>query len=163
MKELEVWLKSIATGLSVLAEGIQTIAKMVDDMAKAQVPEKPEKTKPVPPRRKARPTSKRVAKKVDEIAKAQAPKRPSKAMPASKRKAKPTPPKVTKKAIPKGFLTLPATEKVLKVIKRSKKGVSNETISKKTGLKKNQVANALSQLKKTGKIKSIKRGVHKVA
>ena len=66
-----------------------------------------------------------------------------------------------KKAGPKGKMSIPATEKVLRIIKQSSKGMNNETIAKKSGLDRKQVTNALSQLKKTGKIKSIKRGVHK--
>jgi predicted Rossmann fold nucleotide-binding protein DprA/Smf involved in DNA uptake len=128
MKEFEVWLKSIATGLKTMAHGIHTIANMLNDMAKAQTPEKTEKAKPTP-----------------------------------ERKSKPVSSKVTKKAKPMGPKPTPAIKIVLSVIKRSKDGVDNETISKKTGLKKNQVSNALSQLKKTGKIKSVKRGVHKVS
>jgi predicted transcriptional regulator of viral defense system len=40
--------------------------------------------------------------------------------------------------------------------------VDNATIIRKTGLDRKKLTNALSQLKKTGKIKSVKRGVHKI-
>ena len=101
-----------------------------------------------------------IAKKVDSMAKAQTQEKPAKAKPARKRKVKTASKKATKKAKPKGTKAVPATEKVLKVIKQSKIGVDNATIAKKTGLDRKQVANALSQLKKTGKAKSVKKGVH---
>lgn len=105
-----------------------------------------------------------IAKKVVAIAETQAQEKPSKIKKATRtRKAKPVSKKVTKKSKIKGTRPLPATEKVLKVIKKSKAGVDNVTIAKKTGLDRKQVANALSQLKKTGKVKSIKKGVHAVA
>jgi predicted Rossmann fold nucleotide-binding protein DprA/Smf involved in DNA uptake len=105
-----------------------------------------------------------IAKKVVAIAETQAQEKPSKIKKATRtRKAKPVSKKVTKKSKIKGTRPLPATEKVLKVIKKSKAGVDNVTIAKKTGLDRKQVANALSQLKKTGKVKSVKKGVHAVA
>jgi predicted Rossmann fold nucleotide-binding protein DprA/Smf involved in DNA uptake len=106
---------------------------------------------------------------VDDMAKSQSQDKPNKAKPASKGKPKPTSRKkarsasiiATKKVKPKGRMPIPATEKVLRAIKKSKKEVDNKTIVNKTGLDRKQVANALSQLKKTGKVKSVKRGVHK--
>ena len=105
-----------------------------------------------------------IAKKVIAIAETQAQEKPSKIKKATRtRKAKPVSKKVTKKSKIKGTRPVPATEKVLKVIKKSKAGVDNVTVAKKTGLDRKQVANALSQLKKTGKVKSVKKGVHAVA
>jgi hypothetical protein len=65
-----------------------------------------------------------------------------------------------KKAKPPSTKLLTATEKVFEVIKRSNDGVNNQTIIKKTGLNQKQVSSALLRLKKYGKIKSVKRGVH---
>ncbi len=105
-----------------------------------------------------------LAKKVVAIAETQAREKPSKIKKATRtRKVKPVSKKVTKKSKIKGTRPVPATEKVLKVIKKSKAGVDNVSIAKKTGLDRKQVANALSQLKKTGKVKSVKKGVHAVA
>ena len=134
MKAMEVWLKSVAISLNSLAEAIQTIAKTVDDMSKIQAPETSATE---------RSETKRTAK------------------PTPKTKSKAAPQKAKKKARPRGKMTVPATKKVLRVIKQSKKGVDNETIAKKSGLGRKQVTNAISQLKKTGKVKSVKRGVHK--
>ena len=133
MKTMEVWLQSVAISLNSLAEAIQIIAKAVDDMSKAKAPE-PSATEKSETRKTTKPTP--------------------------KTKSKPATQKAKKKARPKSKMTVPATEKVLKVIKQSKKGMDNQTIAEKSGLGRKQVANALSQLKKTGKVKSVKRGVH---
>jgi predicted Rossmann fold nucleotide-binding protein DprA/Smf involved in DNA uptake len=103
-----------------------------------------------------------IAKKVDDIAKAQSPNKPAKAKKTAKRKAKPASKKFTQNGRPRVKGPLTATEKVLKIVKQSKAGVDNATIAEKTGLDRKQVANALSQLKKTGKVKSVHRGVHTV-
>ena len=71
--------------------------------------------------------------------------------------------KATKKAKPQASKTMPATDQVLEVIQKSKTGVDNVTISKQTGLNQKQVSSALLRLKKYGKIKSVKRGVHTAA
>ena len=101
-----------------------------------------------------------IAKKVDDLAKDQAPEKQAKAKPAAKKKAATPPRKAGKKAKPKATKTLPATDKVLEVIKGSNYGVDNATISKETGLNQKQVSSALMRLKKYGKIKSVKRGIH---
>jgi predicted Rossmann fold nucleotide-binding protein DprA/Smf involved in DNA uptake len=124
MNQFDEWLRSIAAGLNAMAEGIQSIAKMFDEMADAKTPEKPLKVKPEPQKTVA--SSKPAPEKPD----------PRKARPAA------------------------ATEKVLRVIADSKTGLDNATISKKTGLNQKQVSSALLRLKKYGKIKSVKRGVH---
>lgn len=85
-----------------------------------------------------------IAKKVDDLAKGQAPEKQAKAK-------------------PQGAKPLPATDKVLEAIKGSGAGMNNATISKETGLNQKQVSSALMRLKKYGKIKSVKRGIHTVA
>jgi predicted Rossmann fold nucleotide-binding protein DprA/Smf involved in DNA uptake len=100
-----------------------------------------------------------IAKKVDDLAEDQAPEKQAKAKPAAKKKATPSR-KATKKAKPQGAKPLPAPDKVLEVIKGSNGGVDNQTIIKKTGLNQKQVSSALLRLKKYGKVKSVKRGIH---
>jgi len=63
---------------------------------------------------------------------------------------------------PQANKTLPATDKVLEVIKKAGEGVDNQNIIKNTGLNQKQVSSVLMRLKKYGKIKSVKRGVHTV-
>lgn len=104
-----------------------------------------------------------IAKKVDDLAKGQAPEKQAKAKPAAKKKAATPSRKALKKAKPQGAKPLPATDKVLEAIKGSGAGMNNATISKETGLNQKQVSSALMRLKKYGKIKSVKRGIHTVA
>jgi len=53
-----------------------------------------------------------------------------------------------------------ATDTVLTIVRRSKKGVSVDTIAQKTGYNKGKIYNILSTLKKLGKIKAVSRGVY---
>jgi predicted Rossmann fold nucleotide-binding protein DprA/Smf involved in DNA uptake len=104
-----------------------------------------------------------MVKKVDNLAKGQAPKKPAKAKPATKKKVATHSKKSANKVKPQGIKHMPATDKVLEAIKRSGDGMNNATISKETGLNQKQVSSALMRLKKYGKIKSVKRGIHTVA
>ena len=101
-----------------------------------------------------------IAKKVDELSKSQDPEKSAKPKRSTKKKAAASSRKVPKKAKQKGTKSVPATDKVLKVIKGSNNGVDNQTIIKQTGLNQKQVYSALMRLKKYGKVKSVKRGVH---
>ena len=101
-----------------------------------------------------------IAKKVDELAKGEAPKKSTKAKPAAKKKAVAPSRKAPKKAKPEGTKPQTAPDKVLEVIKGSSGGVDNQTIIKETGLNQKQVSSALLRLKKYGKVKSVKRGIH---
>ncbi|MEN8780561.1 MAG: hypothetical protein ABF292_05570 [Desulfobacterales bacterium] len=101
-----------------------------------------------------------IAKKVDDLANGQAPKKPAKAKPATKKKAVAPSRKAPRKAKPEGKKAQTAPDKVLEVIKGSSGGVDNQTIIKETGLNQKQVSSALLRLKKYGKVKSVKRGIH---
>ena len=105
-----------------------------------------------------------MVKKVDKLEKAQ---------PAKKRKAKA---KVTKKAparkkvaakkkapAKKRAAKLTATDQVVNIIKRSKKGVDAPTLMKKTGLADKTVRNILFRAGKQRKIKRSGRGVYVTA
>jgi hypothetical protein len=183
MNPYDTWLKSIAIGLETMAKGINSIAEAIYDMTNAQPHEKPAKTEPEPIKTEPQPS------KATEKAKPQG----TKAMPATdqvlevskksetevdkvtiakqtglnaepeKIKTETPQKKATKKAKPQASKTKPATDQVLEVIQKSKTGVDNVTISKQTGLNQIQVSSALLRLKKYGKIKSVKRGVHTAA
>ncbi len=87
-------------------------------------------------------------------------------------KAKPTKasqPKAVKaksaKKAPKTFtkkkaVEVTATDQVLKIINRSKKGVDTATLMKKTGFNQKKVTNILQRTYKQGKIKRADRGVY---
>ena len=68
---------------------------------------------------------------------------PTKKAPAKSRNAQPT-----------------ATEKVLNIIKRSKKGVDTATLMTKTGFNQKKVRNILQRTYKQGKIKRVGKGIY---
>jgi hypothetical protein len=70
-------------------------------------------------------------------------KAPVKKAPAAKKAAKPT-----------------ATDQVLGIIKRSKKGVNVKTLMDKTGFNQKKVTNILQRTYKKGKIKRVGKGVY---
>ncbi len=97
-----------------------------------------------------------LAKKLDTIAKSRV---DDKVKAKSARKSPSKPKKsVAKKAAPKKPIT--AAETVLKIISRSKKGVSPATISEKTGFALKKVYNIVYKLQKQGKIRSVGRGLY---
>ena len=98
-----------------------------------------------------------MAKKVDKLEKAQA---------AAKRKTK-AKAKTTKKApvkkkpvAKKKSAKLTATDKVVNIIKRARKGVDVATLMKKTGLADKTLRNILFRASKLGKIKKAGRGIY---
>ena len=101
-----------------------------------------------------------IAKKVDDLSKGEATEKPTKAKPSAKKKSVSPSGMAPKKTNPEGTKAQTAPDKVLEVIKGFGNGVDNATISKQTGLNQKQVSSALLRLKKYGKIKSVKRGVH---
>ena len=94
-------------------------------------------------------------KAVDQIEKAQATKA-KKATPIAKAVKK-----VAAKIAPakKKAAKLTDTDKFLNIIKRSKKGVTPQTLIKKTGFDDKKIRNMIFRATKMGKIKSVSRGV----
>ena len=81
-----------------------------------------------------------------------------KAKPTKKAPAKKAP---VKKAPAKRTAAQPtATDKVLGIIKRSKKGVDAPTLIKKTGFDQKKVRNILFRTYKQGKIKRLEKGIY---
>ena len=104
-----------------------------------------------------------LAKKVDKLEKTQAAaKRKTKAKAKTTKKA-PAKRKVAAKKKPaakKKAASLTATDKVVKIIKRSKKGVDTPSLIKKTGLADKTVRNILFTTSKQGKIKRAGKGIY---
>ena len=107
-----------------------------------------------------------LAKKVDKLEKAQAA-----AKRKTKAKAKTTKKTTAKKKVAakkkpvakKKATSLTATDKIVNIIKRTKKGVDVPTLMKKTGLADKTVRNILFRSSKQGKIKRSGRGVYVAA
>ena len=67
----------------------------------------------------------------------------------------------TRKAPAKKKIGQPtATEEVLKIIYRSKKGVNIKTLIQKTGFNQKKVTNILQRTYKMGKIKRVAKGIY---
>ena len=132
MKNLKKDLQAVTKGLKALTRKSEAMVKKVDKLEKAQ-PAKKRKAKAKVT--KKAPARKKVAAKKKIVAKKKAP--------AKKRAAKPT-----------------ATDQVVNIIKRSKKGVDAPTLMKKTGLADKTVRNILFRAGKQRKIKRSGRGVY---
>ena len=66
-----------------------------------------------------------------------------------------------KKAAPKKKASkMTATEQILKIIKRSRKGVDVPTLKTKTGFEDKKVRNIIFRASKEGKIKKVGRGIY---
>ena len=74
-------------------------------------------------------------------------------------KAKPTK-KAVKTPAKKKAVTITATDQVLKIINRLKKGADTATLMKKTGFDRKKVTNILQMTFKAGKIKRVDKGVY---
>ncbi|MEX1352314.1 MAG: hypothetical protein AB1Z31_31840 [Desulfobacterales bacterium] len=83
--------------------------------------------------------------------------KPTKQIAAKKAPAKKAPAKMAsaKKAAPPT-----ATDEILKIIRRSKKGVDAPTLIKKTGFNQKKVRNILFRTYKQGKIKRLEKGIY---
>ena len=68
--------------------------------------------------------------------------------------------KAVKKAIAKKAAKATATDTVLALIKRSRKGVGKATLINKTGFKDSNIHTILYRLRKQGKIKSVGKGLY---
>jgi len=95
-----------------------------------------------------------MAKKVAKLEKSQA---------AAKRKPKAKAKTAKKAPAKKKGAALTATDQVVNIIKRSKKGADAPTLMKKTGLADKTIRNILFRAGKLGKIKRAGRGVYVAA
>ncbi len=129
--------------LQAVKRDIKALEKKLEKLLKAHVPMP--KTKKV--------IKKKVVKKAKAVKKA-----PAKKAPAKKASAKKAP---AKKAVAiKKAPQATATDNILKIIKRSKKGVDVPTLKKKTGFDDKKVRNIIFRASKEGKIKKSGRGIY---
>lgn len=84
-------------------------------------------------------------------------KAPVKKVPAKKVAAKKA---VTKKAPAKKPVQITAFETLLRILRRSKKGINVSTLMKKTGFNQKKIANLVLKGRKLGQIKSVEKGVY---
>ena len=136
MKKVKQDLKAINRDIKSLVRKTETLMKAVDRLEKAQTV-KAKKAKKVTPKPK---TAKKIAGKAS-------------SKPRATKKA------AVKKA-PVKRKSITDTDKVINIIKKSKKGVSPKTLSEKTGFDAQKISNILFRASKTGKIKSKDRGIY---
>ena len=74
-------------------------------------------------------------------------------------KAKPAK-KAPKAPVKKKAVKVSATDLVLKIVNRSKKGVNTATLMKKTGFNQKKVTNILQRTYKQGRIKRVDKGIY---
>jgi len=103
-----------------------------------------------------------LGKTLDRLLKAVEKDNKSKAKPTKKIAAKKAPAKraPAKKAPAKTAAPPTATDEILKIIRRSKKGVDAPTLIKKTGFNQKKVRNILFRTYKQGKIKRLEKGIY---
>jgi hypothetical protein len=101
-----------------------------------------------------------IAEKVDEATRSQGPVMSKRKKPPTATKAKAVKRSVKKVSKRKIATQATASETVMKIIGRSKKGVSSAAIMEKTGYDRKKVANVIYRLGKQGKIKSVQKGVY---
>ena len=102
-------------------------------------------------------------KKLEELLKAHAPAPKAKKVTKKRavKKAKTVKKAPAKKAVAKKKATqLTATDKILQIVKRSKKGVDVPTLKKKSGFDDKKVRNIVFRASKEGKIKKSGRGMY---
>ncbi len=144
MKKIQNDLKLLLTNLKAVNQKAEKIARQLAKMEKAK--KKPKAKAKVKP--KAKTKAKPKAKPKARPARAKAKTRPAKKAVAKKK----APAKKTRKGS--------ASETVLSIIGRTKKGVNTAAIKKKTGFKDNNIRMIVYRLKKQGKIKSGGRGLY---
>ena len=103
-----------------------------------------------------------LGKTLDRLIKAVEKDKKSKAKPAKKVAAKKAPAKKASARKAPARKTAPptATDEILKIIRRSKKGVDAPTLIKKTGFNQKKVRNILFRTFKQGKIKRLEKGIY---
>ena len=141
--------------LQAVKRDIKALEKKLEKLLKAHVP-MPKAKKVIKKKvvKKAKAVKKAPAKKAKVVKKAPA----KKAKVVKKAPAKKAP---AKKAVArKKALQATATDKILIIIKRSKKGVDVPTLKKKTGFDDKKVRNIIFRASKEGKIKKSGRGIY---
>ena len=130
-------LQAVKRDIKALEKKLEKLLAAYEPMPKAK---KVKKKKAV---KKARVVKKAAAKKAPAKKKAAARKAPAKKAVAEKKTSEVT-----------------ATDKILQIVKRSKKGVDVPTLKKKTGFDDKKVRNIVFRASKEGKIKKSGRGIY---
>ncbi len=165
MKNLKKDLQAVTKEFDVLTKKTKKLTDELKKKAADQLNKAREAVKPEVARRTAN-TLKSLKKTIDKMIKAAEKFEKDQAAEKRKPKAKATrkvavkKKAVAKKPTAKKTAAPTATDQVLKIIKRSKKGVDAPTLMKKTGFGDKKIRNILFRAAKQGKIKRTGRGVY---
>jgi hypothetical protein len=139
--------------LQAVKRDIKALEKKLDQLIEAH--------EPMPKAKKV--TKEKAVKKAKAVNKAPAKKAVAKKAVAKKAPAQKAPAQkaVAKKAVAKKKVTKEtATDKILQIVKRSKKGVDVPTLKEKSGFDDKKVRNIVFRAAKEGKIKKSGRGIY---
>jgi hypothetical protein len=158
--------------LTALRKEFKTLEKKMEQLLKG-FDSSPKPKKAAKPKAVKKAVSKKSTAKKAPVKKAPAKKAPAKKAAAQKKAVKKAPVKkapAKKKAVakapakkapvPKEAVEVTATDQILKIIKRSKKGVDVPTLKEKTGFDDKKVRNIVFRAAKEGRIKKSGRGVY---
>ena len=137
MKEMEKILAAVADGLKLLAQGLNSISEIINELSKEpNGEEKPEEKVEITefPSKDKTTNTKKIPRK-----------------------------KTTQENKTKKERSGTASDAVFQIIKNSETGIGNAALAEKTGYDKKKVSNILHRLKKQGIIKSVGRGVYQIA
>jgi predicted nucleotidyltransferase len=104
--------------------------------------------------------TKKIEKIAKELSKIEKAKTPKKKKAGVKVKIKVKKKAIARKAPAKKAARVTASDTVLTLIKKSKKGINTDTLRKKTGINDNNMRGIVYRLQKQGKIKSAGRGIY---
>jgi len=159
MKKLKKDLQAVTREFKILTKKTKELSNKLAKTAVAELERAQSAIKLKPPAQHAADALKALTKQTEKLIKAVD--TFEKAQAAAKRKAKAKAKTAKKKPVAKKKgAKLTATDQVVNIIKRSKKGVDTPTVMKKTGFGERTVRNILNRAGKQGKIKRAARGVY---
>ena len=164
MKNVKADLQAVTKEFKALTKKTKQLSNTLARTAVAELERAQTAIKLKPPAQHASDALKALAKQTQALIKAveKFEKQKAAKKPNARTKAKPKPVKkvAAKKPATKKAATPTATDQVLGIIKRSKKGVDVPTLMKKTGFGERTVRNILFRAGKQGKIKRAGRGIY---
>ena len=143
--------------LTTLKKDFKALEKKIEKLLKASgTSSKPKKITKAKAAKKV--TAKKAPAKKTAAKKTATKKMTAKKAPAKKKATKKAPAK--KAPVIKKAVQVTATDQILKIIKRSKKGVNVPTLKEKTGFDDKKVRNIVFRAAKEGRIKKFGRGIY---
>jgi len=163
MKKFKEDLQGVTKEFKTLTKKTKQLADKLAKTAVAELERAQAAIKLKPPAQHVADALKALTKQTGKLIKAVEKFEKDKAAKKAKAKAKPTRKAAAKKAPAKKSAALTATDQVVNIIKRSKKGVDVPTLVKKTGFEDKKIRNIVFKASKAGEIKRAARGIYVAA